>query len=101
MKSIRVKEFDKQKDNYILLDIREPEEILIAKIDPHVHIPMMEIPQRHQELDKEQSIVVLCHMGIRSEQVCQYLEQLGYDITTLVGGIDAWSVHVDLDLPRY
>ena len=101
MKSIRVKEFDKQKDNYILLDIREPEEILIAKIDPHVHIPMMEIRQRHQELDKEQSIVVLCHMGIRSEQVCQYLEQLGYDITTLVGGIDAWSAHVDPDLPRY
>lgn len=101
MKSISAKEFDKQKDNYILLDIREPEEIHIAKIDPHVHIPMMEIPHRHQELDKEQSIVVLCHMGIRSEQVCQFLEQLGYDITTLVGGIDAWSVHVDLDLPRY
>ena len=62
---------------------------------------MMEIPHRHQELDKEQSIVVLCHMGIRSEQVCQYLEQLGYDITTLVGGIDAWSAHVDPDLTRY
>ena len=101
MKSISVKEFDKQKDNYILLDIREPEEILIAKIDSHVHIPMMEIPQRHQELDKEQSIVVLCHMGARSAQVCQFLEQMGYDITNLSGGIDAWSVHVDSDLPRY
>ena len=62
---------------------------------------MMEIPQRHQELDKEQSIVVLCHMGARSAQVCQFLEQMGYDITNLSGGIDAWSVHVDSDLPRY
>ena len=81
MKSISVKEFDKQKDNYILLDIRETEEILTAKIDSHVHIPTTVMPQRHQE--------------------CQFLEQLGYDITNLAGGIDAWSVHIDPDLPRY
>ena len=101
MKSISVKEFDKQKDNYILLDIRETEEILTAKIDSHVHILTMGMPQRHQELDKEQSIVVLCHYGARSIQEYQFLDQLGYDITNLAGGIDAWSVHIDPDLPRY
>ena len=62
---------------------------------------MMEIPQRHKKLDKEKSIVALRKMGAYSAQVCQFLEQLGYDITNLDGGIDAWSVNVSPDLPRY
>jgi len=60
---------------------------------------MMEIPQRNKELDKEKSIVTPCHMSTRSAQICQFLEQLGYDITNLAGGMDAWSVHVDPDRP--
>ena len=49
---------------------------------------MMEIPQRNKELDKEKSIATPCHMSTRSAQ-CQFLEQLGYDMTNLNGGIDA------------
>jgi rhodanese-related sulfurtransferase len=50
---------------------------------------MMEIPQRHKKLDKEKSIVALRKIGAYSAQACQFLEQLGYDITNLDGGIDA------------
>ena len=50
---------------------------------------MMEIPQRNKELDKEKSIVTPRHMSTRSAQICQFLEQLGYDMTNLNGGIDA------------
>ena len=79
----------KIKDNYILLDLRELEKIVTSKIDPHIHIPMMEIPQRNKELDKEKSIFALREMGAHSAQVCQFLEQLGYDMINLNGGIDA------------
>ena len=50
---------------------------------------MMEIPQRNKELDKEKSIATPCHMSTRSAQICQFLEQLGYDMINLNGGIDA------------
>ena len=89
----------KIKDNYILLELRELEKIVTTQIDPHIHIPMKKIPQRHKELDKEKSIFALREMGAHSAQVCQFLEQLGYDITNLAGGMDAWSVHVDPDRP--
>ena len=89
----------KIKDNYILLELRELEKIVTTQIDPHIHIPRMKIPQRHKELDKYKSIFALREMGAHSAQVCQFLEQLGYDITNLARGMDAWSVHVDPDRP--
>ena len=89
----------KIKDNYILLELRELEKIVTTQIDPHIHIPMKKIPQRHKELDKEKSIFALREMGAHSAQVCQFLEQLEYDITNLARGMDAWSVHVDPDRP--
>ena len=59
------------------------------------------LPVRHEEIDKEKPIIVICHTGVRSAQVCQYLETLGYDVTNLEGGIDAWSMQVDPSVPRY
>ena len=56
---------------------------------------------RHEEIDKEKPIVVICHTGVRSAHVCQYLEPLGYDVTNLAGGIDAWSILVDPSVPQY
>ena len=81
--------------------MREPHEVNYAKIDPHIHIVMGDIPVRHEELDKDTPIVVMCHTGARSTQVCQYLEPIGYDVTNLEGGIDAWSQQVDPEVPRY
>ncbi len=90
-----------KKEKLVLLDVREPHEVAYAKIDPHTHIPMGTIPLRHEELNKETPIVVMCHGGVRSAQVCQYLEPMGYDVTNLEGGIDAWSQLVDPSVPRY
>lgn len=101
MNSISPIKFNKAKDKFILLDVREPHEIALAKINPHIHIPMGTILVRHEELDKDTPIVVMCHGGVRSAQVCQYLEPLGYDVTNLEGGIDAWSQLVDPSVPRY
>ncbi len=101
MKSISVTELNSRKDEFVLLDVREPQEVTFAKVDPHVHIPMGAIPIRYEELDKKTSIVVMCHSGVRSAQVCQFLEPRGFDVTNLEGGIDAWSQLVDPSVPSY
>ena len=89
------------KDEFILLDVREPHEVDYAKIDPHIHIAMGAIPEQRDELDKNTPIIVMCHTGVRSAHVCQFLEPLGYDVTNLEGGIEAWSQIVDPNVPRY
>ncbi len=85
-----------------LLDVREPWERDIAKIDPSLFIPMAEIPARHGELDATRPVAVLCHSGGRSARVASFLVQQGFArVANIDGGIDAWSVHCDGALPRY
>lgn len=85
-----------------LLDVRESEEYEIAQIQGSMLIPLSQIQQRIIELDKQQEIVVICHHGMRSHQVSDYLVYCGFeDITNLIGGIDAWSCHCDPSVPRY
>lgn len=101
MKLVSVTEFAKRQEDFILLDVRNDDEIAAAKIDPHIHIPMMDILKRMKELNKEKPIVVMCHTGVRSAVVCRFLKPLGYDVRNLEGGIDAWSQLVDPGVPRY
>jgi rhodanese-related sulfurtransferase len=86
----------------VLLDVREPDEREIAFIDPSLHIPMREVPQRLSEIPKDREIVVYCHGGTRSAMIAGFLEGHGYDrVANLEGGIDAWSRRVDPNVPRY
>lgn len=89
-------------DSLTLLDIREPWEIELARVDGAVHIPMGEIPGRLGELDRDRPVVVMCHHGVRSRQVALFLEQSGFQqVLNLAGGIDAWSMEVDPDVASY
>ena len=86
----------------LLLDVREPYEFQQAKIENSVLIPMGEIQDRLSELDKDQEIVVICHHGIRSQRVADYLVYLEFSkILNLTGGIDAWSSECDTSVPKY
>jgi rhodanese-related sulfurtransferase len=86
----------------VLLDVREPWERELAVIDPSLHIPMQEVPARVDELPRDRPIVVYCHTGVRSAMVAGYLAQRGFSsVANLSGGIDAWSVEVDPEVPRY
>lgn len=86
----------------LLLDVREPWEFELARIQGSRHLPMHEIPQRHAELDPNAEIVVICHHGMRSAQVTQYLDHLGFqNVYNLSGGIDAWSREIDPEVPLY
>ena len=86
----------------LLLDVREPFERELAVIEPSVHIPMGEIAARLEEIPKDRDVVVYCHGGTRSMMVAGYLANHGWkSVANLAGGIDAWSVKVDPDVPRY
>ena len=89
-------------DDLVILDVREPEELALARLDIAVHIPMGEIVGRLHEIDPEQEIVVMCHHGIRSAQVASFLAQRDFPrVLNLAGGIDSWSRSVDPSVPRY
>lgn len=66
-------------------------------------MPMGEVPSRaHQELDPDERLVVVCHMGVRSMNVTVWLRNQGFEqAQSLRGGIDAWSTEVDAGVPRY
>ena len=86
----------------LLLDVREDYERAAAAIEPSVHIPMQQVPDRLDELPRNRAIVVYCHTGVRSAMVAGYLEQEGFaHVASLGGGIDAWSREVDPEVPRY
>ncbi|MBI3716543.1 MAG: sulfurtransferase [Betaproteobacteria bacterium] len=85
-----------------LLDVREPWEWQLARIDGAKHVPMGQIPERLDELDKSHPTVVICHHGTRSLQVVAFLQRQGFDrLHNLDGGIDAWSRQVDPGVAVY
>lgn len=92
------------RQNILLLDVREPYEFEVASIPGSVLIPLGEIQHRLDELQayKTKDIAVICHHGIRSQHVADFLIATGFQhIFNLTGGIDAWSRQCDTEVPRY
>lgn len=104
---ISVKELKKRLDNgdsLYILDIREPQELAIAKLNNSGHIPMSELGQRFTELDhlKDREVIVYCRSGGRSANCVRFLRQQGFDhAINLTGGILAWSDEIDPSTPKY
>ena len=89
-------------DKVFLLDVREPHEFSMAKIEGSTLIPLGTLPQSLNQLDPADEIVALCHKGMRSADAVGFLLQQGFsNVKNLVGGIDAWSVEIDHSVPRY
>jgi len=85
-----------------LLDVRNHYEFDIASIAGAIRIPLDELPSRLGELDASRRYVVTCHHGPRAFRACEILSDAGFErLEVLAGGIDAWSVEVDPDVPRY
>src|SRR6266702_813812 len=90
------------REAFELIDVREPFEYEIARIDGAKLIPLAEIAERTEELQREQPIVVHCHSGTRSAQAVRLLQQRGFsNVYNLEGGIDAWSDQIDPSVPKY
>ncbi|GJL62668.1 MAG: hypothetical protein NPIRA04_13220 [Nitrospirales bacterium] len=89
-------------DDLFILDVREPHEYSMAKIEGSVLIPLGTLPTSLEQLDPNKEIVALCHKGMRSADAMGFLLQQGFsNVKNLVGGIDAWSVEIDQSVPRY
>ena len=106
MKTITATELNshlEQADNALfLLDVREPHEFEICQIPNSQLMPMQSIPSRLDQLPKDVAIITICHHGMRSQQVAQFLLQNGFnDITNLIGGVNAWAADVDRSMPTY
>jgi len=88
--------------NVVVLDVREPHEVEICTLDDSKLIPLGELPERVNELDTVDDIVVYCHTGGRSLRATRFLRTMGFlRAKNLKGGIDAWAEKHDPDMPRY
>ena len=92
-----------QAEAFTMLDVREPWEFETAHMEKARLMPMGDVPSRaHQELDPDDHIVVLCHHGMRSLTVTNWLRQQGYEkVQSMRGGIDGWARTVDPKVPLY
>jgi rhodanese-related sulfurtransferase len=85
-----------------LIDVREPQEFELARVDGAELLPMSRFEEWAGALDPAEEIVVMCHHGIRSGHVCAVLARAGFTrVSNLAGGIDRWSAEVDPGVPRY
>ena len=86
----------------VILDVRQDWETKLCRLESSVHIPIEEIEFRTEELDPNDEIVVVCHQGVRSAAVAEYLRQLGFSrAVNLAGGLDLWARTVDPSMRRY
>lgn len=90
-------------ESILLVDVREPHESAVARIEGADLIPMRTVPARIaklEELAEGATLVVYCHHGVRSASVVDYLRKQGIDgVQSMAGGIDRWSVEVDSSIP--
>ena len=88
-------------DRLVVLDVREPQEYQINRIDGSVLIPLGELPQRYTELDPAVEVIAQCKSGVRSAKAAGFLRQKGYRVRNLTGGILGWIDAVDPSQPKY
>jgi rhodanese-related sulfurtransferase len=92
-------------EKILVIDVREPEEVAVARIDDSRLMPMQSIPAQLQSLEAladENTLAVLCHHGVRSLNVAVWLRQRGVEnCFSVTGGIDRWSREIDPTVPRY
>jgi rhodanese-related sulfurtransferase len=88
-----------------LIDVREPHEFALARLESAALIPMRQVPAELQNLEslaEDGGLIVYCHHGVRSLNVVSWLREQGLEACqSLVGGIDAWSLTIDPAVPRY
>lgn len=91
--------------NFLLLDVRHPEEHAIGRIDGAHLIPLPDLPNRVDEIRElagDRHVVAHCHHGGRSLNAAAILRQAGMmNCKSMAGGIDAWSVEIDPKIARY
>lgn len=85
-----------------VIDVREPNEQQIARVEGVPLMPMSQLAQRFTELDPDQTYYLHCKVGGRSLKAVQFLRQQGFKhLKSVQGGITAWSERIDPGVPKY
>lgn len=104
MTAIELNDFLKTAVSPVLIDVREAKELKFGTLDGITHIPMQSIPNMLNELEKskQDTVVLICRSGLRSDQVGQFLEQKGFtDIINLADGMNGWASSIDNTMTIY
>ena len=90
-------------DDLQIIDVREANEVAVAKLPNSIHIPLAQVLNRMSEIDPNRETVVHCKMGGRSARAIEALKRSGFEgnLMNLKGGITAWSNDVDPSVPKY
>ncbi len=89
----------------VLVDVREPAEYAITRIEGSTLIPMNTVPAQLSTIEglaDGATLVAICHHGMRSLNVAAWLQGQGIpNCISMMGGIDRWSLEIDPAVPRY
>jgi rhodanese-related sulfurtransferase len=98
MKQITASELDNELKNgksLQIIDVREVSEVAAGKIPGAINIPLGLLEFRMNELNKSEDYIIVCHSGGRSAMATQFLEQFGYKVTNMTGGMMAWTGDIE------
>lgn len=85
-----------------LIDVREPWELALCRIDGALAIPLAELGARLGEVPRKRPLVLVCHHGMRSQHAAMLLARAGFaSVHNLQGGVAAWADEVDPSMARY
>lgn len=86
----------------VILDVREPFEHAIGTVEGSLLVPMRRVPESLADLPGDRPILVICHTGVRSLRVAEFLRARGFErAASIAGGIEEWSREIDPSIPRY
>ncbi len=92
----------RRRDAFDLVDVREPYELDIARLDGARSVPLATLAESLHTLDSAKDIVVMCRSGARSAKAVRQLQGAGFRrVWNLAGGILRWSDDVDPSVPKY
>ena len=93
MKEIAFDEFYKlyQKGSLSVLDVREVEEFKTLHLEGARNLPLSQLADTYEQLDKDRLYYVICKSGMRSSRACQFLSEQGYDVINVQGGMTAFE----------
>jgi adenylyltransferase/sulfurtransferase len=103
---VTVQDMKKALDNPALgikiVDVREPDEYQIARVEGVPLFPLSTLPQKFTELDPNQQYYLHCKAGVRSLKALKFLREQGFKyLKSVKGGISAWSDEIDHNVPKY
>jgi rhodanese-related sulfurtransferase len=87
---LTIDELHQNRDDFVVIDVREGYELRTGKVPGAMHIPMGQIQSRVQELDKDRKYAIICQSGSRSSSVAAWMSQQGFDVANVIGGMSLW-----------